>query len=96
MNHYTEIHPKEGCSICEAKKTGTSTIEDTLVKVALLSSRRDELESQLDALVGYVRELSLTDWQNAINQLNASGHVEVAGLVRHFMVNAMSMFTGGD
>ncbi len=87
-------------SFCEcqhdSKRTGTISIEDTLLKVALLVSERDELAKLLGELVGYVDNLSQTGWLQVINLLVESGHVEAAGLVRHFMANAMSTYMGGD
>ncbi len=96
MNHYTEAHRTEGCQLCECKRTGIPSTEDTLLKVALLSSQHDELVRLLDALGNYVSTLSMTAFLLAIDLLVASGHVEVAGLVRHFMENAMNTSMGGD
>lgn len=84
-----------GCKT-DLTKTGHSSIGDTLLKVSLLQSQLEELDRLFAQLEGYVLNLSQTGWLNAIDLLVEFGHAELAGLVRHFMANAMNTFTGDD
>lgn len=96
MNHYTEVHEKDGCSLCGQKKIGRPNTEEALRKANLQALRLAALELLFEELEAFVLTVSLSDWLSAYTLLLGADHAAVAGLVAHFMASATNMSMGGD
>ncbi len=80
----------------DPRKTGDTSMNESLHKVSILVERVALLTLLFEELAEFVSEVSLTDLLSAIELLRANDHAGVAGLVDHFMANAMNTFMGGD